>query len=34
MLCVWAAGHGAQSVIAALGTHKRRAAHTVDERLL
>lgn len=34
MLCAWAAGHGAQSVVAALGTHKRRAAHTVGERKL
>eukprot|EP01043_Picozoa_sp_COSAG02_P100032 COSAG02_NODE_36130_length_458_cov_1.292479_1_plen_152_part_11 len=34
MLCVWAAGHGVQSVVAALGTHTRRAAHAVDERML
>lgn len=34
MLCVWAAGHGAHAALQALGTHRRRGVHTVEERML
>ena len=34
MLCAWAAGHGARSVLSVLGTHAGRVQHRHDEERL